>query len=67
MGMGVSSVGQGGLGTPWIFIHGTNIGERGLKVLFFGFFCYFSVFFQFTQFTQLSRLRSRLTSTYAIK
>jgi len=23
---------------PWIFIHGTNIVDRGLKVLFFGVF-----------------------------
>jgi len=30
---------------PQIFIHGTNIVERGLKVLFSVFFCYFSVFF----------------------
>jgi len=29
----------------WIFIHGTNIVERGYKVLFFGVFYYFSVFF----------------------
>jgi len=29
----------------WIFIHGTNIVDRSLKVLFFGIFCYFSVFF----------------------
>jgi len=36
----------GGRGrAPWIFIHGTNIAGRGLKVLFFGLFCYFSVFF----------------------
>jgi len=25
--------------------HGTNIVDRGLKVLFFSLFCYFSVFF----------------------
>jgi len=30
---------------PWIFKFGTNIVDRGLKVLFFGFFCYFSAFF----------------------
>jgi len=29
---------------PWIFIHGTDIVDTGLKVLFFGLFCYFSVF-----------------------
>jgi len=34
--MGVSSGGQRGL--PWIFIHGTNIVDRGLKVLFSVFF-----------------------------
>jgi len=31
---------------PWIFKHGTNIVDRGLKVLFFDLFCYFSVFFR---------------------
>jgi len=41
--MGVGSGGQGGHG-PWIFKHGTNIVNRGLKVLFFGLFCYFSDF-----------------------
>jgi len=30
---------------PWIFKHGTNIVDRGLKLLFFGLFYYFSVFF----------------------
>jgi len=30
---------------PCIFIHGTNIVNKGLIVLFFGLFCYFSVFF----------------------
>jgi len=30
---------------PWIFIHGTDIVDRSLIVLFFGLFCYFSVFF----------------------
>jgi len=47
--MGVSS---GGPWPPWIFKHGTNIVDRGLKVLFFGFFfvifqpfAIFSVFF----------------------
>jgi len=33
--MGVGSVGQG---APWIFIHGTDIVDRGLIVLFFGLF-----------------------------
>jgi len=36
--MGVGSGGQEGHGPPWIFIHGTNIVDRGLKVLFFGLF-----------------------------
>jgi len=31
----------GGLWPPWIFIHGTNIVDRGLKVLFFGVFLLF--------------------------
>jgi len=40
--MGVGSGGQGGPWPPWIFIHGTNIVERGLKVrAIFGVFCYF--------------------------
>jgi len=34
--------GRGGRAPPWIFKHGTNIVDRGLKVLFFGLF---SVFF----------------------
>jgi len=42
--MDVGSEGQGGLG-PWIFMHGTDIIDRGLIVLFFCLFCYFSVFF----------------------
>jgi len=36
--MGVGSWGQGGHGPPWIFIHGTNIVERALKVLFLAIF-----------------------------
>jgi len=33
-------------GLPWIFIHGTNIVNRGLKVLFFGVFLqFFGLFF----------------------
>jgi len=36
--MGVGSGRQGGHGSPWIFIHGTYIVNRGLKVLFFGLF-----------------------------
>jgi len=43
--MGVGSGGAGGPWPPWIFMHGTNIVDRGLKVLFFGLFCHFSVFF----------------------
>jgi len=35
--MGVGSGGQGAC-PPWIFIHGTNIVDRDLKVLFFGLF-----------------------------
>jgi len=44
MGMGV---GRGGRGPcpPWIFIHGTNIVDRGLKVLFSAFFAIFLFFF----------------------
>jgi len=38
MNMGVGSGGQGGCGPPWIFIHGTIIVDRGLKVLFLAFF-----------------------------
>jgi len=34
-----------GVGSGWIFKHGTNIVDGGLKVLFFGLFCYFSSFF----------------------
>jgi len=43
--MGVGSGEQGGRVPPWIFIHGTNVVDKGLKVLFFGVFYYFSVFF----------------------
>jgi len=40
--MGVGSGGQGGaVPLPWIFKHGTNIVDRGLKVLFFGLFLLF--------------------------
>jgi len=31
---------------PWIFIHGTDIVDIGLIVLFFGLFCYFRSFFR---------------------
>jgi len=34
--IGVGSGGQGGRSSPWIFKHGTNIVNTGLKVLFFG-------------------------------
>jgi len=38
--------GAGGVrGLPWIFIHGTDIVDKGLIVLFFDVFCYCSVFF----------------------
>jgi len=43
--MVVGSGGEGGRSSPWIFIHGKNIVDRSLKVLFFCLFCYFSVFF----------------------
>jgi len=36
--MGVDSGGQGGPCPAWIFIHGTDIVDRGLNVLFFGLF-----------------------------
>jgi len=37
--------GQGGRDPSWIFIHGTNIVDRGLKVLFFGpFLLIFGIF-----------------------
>jgi len=41
--MGVGSEGQGKEGPcpTWIFIHGTNIVDRGLKVLYFGLFLLF--------------------------
>jgi len=40
--MGVGSGGQGvDRGPPWIFIYGTNIVDKGLKVLFFGVFLLF--------------------------
>jgi len=31
-------VGSGGHGPPWIFKHGTNTIDRGLKVVFSAFF-----------------------------
>jgi len=40
--MGVES--EGGArrrGFLWIFMHGTNIVDRGLIALFFGLFCYY--------------------------
>jgi len=44
--MGVGSRGQEGCAPPpQIFKHGTNIVDKGLKVLFFGLFCYFRAFF----------------------
>jgi len=40
--MGIGSGGQGGpWPPPWIFKHGTNIVNTGLKVLFFGLFLLF--------------------------
>jgi len=43
-----SATGEGGRWPPWIFIHGTNIADRGLKVLFFGvvFLLFFGLFFR---------------------
>jgi len=43
--------GQGGHAPPWIFIHGTNIVNRGLKILFFGAF--FAIFWSFFRWTPL--------------
>jgi len=45
--MGVGSGGQAGHGPlpPWIFIHGTNLVDKSLKVLFFVFF--FAIFRSF--------------------
>jgi len=40
-----SAAGSRGPWPPWIFIHGTDLVNRGLIVLFFAFFCYFSFFF----------------------
>jgi len=42
-GMGVGRVNRAPA-SPQNFKYGTNIVDRGLKVLFFGLFCYFSVF-----------------------
>jgi len=42
--MGVGSGGQVGRGPPWIFIHSTNIVDRGLKVLFLMFSADFGLF-----------------------
>jgi len=36
---------EGGPWPPWIFIHGTDIVDRGLIVLFFGLFLLFFGFF----------------------
>jgi len=44
--MSVGSWGQGGrVPPPWIFKYGTNIVDKGLKVLFFGLF--FAIFWSF--------------------
>jgi len=43
--MGVGSGVQGGR-APWIFKYGTNIVDRGLKVLFSAFFAIFRSFFR---------------------
>jgi len=39
--MGVGSGEQEDCGPPWVFKHGTNIVDKGLKVLFFGSFLLF--------------------------
>jgi len=46
--MGVGSGDRGeGRGPSWIFIHGTDIVERRLIVIFFGlFFVFFGIFFR---------------------
>jgi len=60
--MDVGSGSQGCSWPPWIFIHGTDVGDRGLIVLFFGHFllffslCYFSVFAIFRSFFLLPPL-----------
>jgi len=38
--------GRGGVAPPRIFINGTNIVDRGLKVLFFGLLLFFGIFFR---------------------
>jgi len=42
--MGVGSGGQGGHGPLWIFLHGTDIVDRGLIMLFSVFFAIFRSF-----------------------
>jgi len=44
MDMDVGNGWQGGV-PPWIFIHGTNIVDRGLILLFFDVFAVFRLFF----------------------
>jgi len=56
--MGVGSGGQ--CPPPWIFKHGTNIVDRGLKVLFFGLFWLFSVFFSVPSPLPWKRLNSAI-------
>jgi len=46
--MSVGGKGQGGRALRWIFINGTNVIDRGLKVLFFGFFLLFFGLFSLT-------------------
>jgi len=41
-----SAAGGWGAVPPWIFIHGTNTVDRGLKVLFFCVFAIFRSFFR---------------------
>jgi len=36
--MAVGSGARGAVASPWIFKHGKNVVDRGLKVLFFGLF-----------------------------
>jgi len=46
--MGVGSGRQGGVASPWIFKHGTDIVDRGLIMLFSVFFAIFRFFFFFS-------------------
>jgi len=61
--MGVGSGGHEGM-PSWIFIHGTNIVDSCLIVLFLGLFCYFLVFFSlalFLEFFSADALTGKMT------